>query len=97
MRARSIFILSVAAGIAGAASTTSQSTFVVVFCFVFWTAVVGAVLFLARWTRGSEPEEFPSMEVVDPDPWVDADAVRHFPGDVFDIENHPRTGAHGHL
>ena len=97
MRARSIFILSIAAGIAGAAATTSQSSFVVAFCFVFWTAVVGAVLFLARSSRVGEAEEVHGQEVVDPDPWVDADGVRHFPGDVFDIENHPRTGAHGHL
>lgn len=97
MRARSIFILSIAAGIAGAAATTSQSTFVVAFCFVFWAAIVGAVLFLARSGWAGEPEEIRDPEVVDPDPWVDADGVRHFPGDVFDIENHPRTGAHGHL
>jgi hypothetical protein len=97
MRARSIFVLSLAAGVAGAAATTSQSTFVVAFCFVFWMAIVGAVLFLARWSRVDEPEDVRSAEIVDPDPWVDADGVRHFPGDVFDIENHPRTGAHGHL
>jgi hypothetical protein len=97
MRAKTIVILSLAAGIAGAAATTSESTFVVAFCFVFWTAIVGAVLFLARASWAGEPEEIRSPEVVDPDPWVDADGVRHFPGDVFDIENHPRTGAHGHL
>ena len=97
MRARSIIILSTAAGVAGAAATTSQNTFVVVFCFVFWAAIVGAVLFLARLSRAGEPEEIRGPEVVDPDPWVDADGVRHFPGDVFDIENNPRTGAHGHL
>ena len=97
MRTGYIFVLSTVAGALGAAATTSTSAFVVVFCFFFWAAIVAAVLLLVRAGRPGEPEELPSPDIAVIDPWVDADGVRHFPGDVFDIENHPRTGAHGHL
>jgi hypothetical protein len=94
MRVRTIFMVAVASGTA-AAIGSSGSAFARTFWFLFWVAIVGVVLLLARFGRA--PEVAPDAEVVDLDPWVDQDGVRHFPGDVFDIENHPRTGAHGHL
>jgi len=94
MRVRSIFIAAIGAGTVAAVST-SGSSFARVFWFLFWAAIVGVLMLLARFGRA--PEAIPDAEVVDLDPWVDQDGVRHFPGDVFDIENHPRTGAHGHL
>lgn len=97
MRTAYIFVLSTVAGALGAAATTSTSAFVVAFCFCFWAAIVAAVLLLARAGQPGETEDLPNPDIEVVDPWVDADGVRHFPGDVFDIENHPRTGAHGHL
>jgi len=97
MRTRSIVLLSTVAGTVGAAAATSDSIFVAVFCFAFWAAIVGTVLLVAQAARSGEREELLNPEIVVVDPWVDADGVRHFPGDVFDIENHPRTGAHGHI
>ena len=97
MRTRYIFVLSTVAGTLGASATTSTSGFVVVFCFFFWAAIVAAVLLLARAGRPSGPEELPSPDIAVIDPWVDADGVRHFPGDVFDRDNYPRKGAHSHL
>ena len=94
MRARSIVILAIAAG-TGAAFSVSGTSFAKTFWFIFWAAVVGVVFLLARFGRA--PEVVPDIEMVDLDPWIDQDGVRHFPGDVFDVENHPRTGAHGHL
>jgi hypothetical protein len=94
VRVRTIFILALAAGTTAALSTSGTS-FAKTFWFLFWAALVGVVLLLARYGRAQEAA--PDIEIVDLDPSVDQDGVRHFPGDVFDIENHPRTGAHGHL
>jgi len=93
MRVRTIVIAAVSAGIA--AAIFSSGSFAKTFWFLFWTSIVGAVLLLARFGRARE--DLPEVEVVDLDPWVDQDGVRHFPGDVFDVQNHPRTGAHGHI
>jgi hypothetical protein len=34
-------------------------------------------------------------ELVSPDPFTDELGVQRYPGDVFDMENHPRPGANG--
>lgn len=95
MRVKSIFVVAIATGTA-AAIGSSGSSFAKTFWFVFWAMIVGVVLLLAR-LGGRAPEAVPEPELGELDPWVDANGVRHFPGDVFDLENHPRTGAHGHL
>ncbi|MBW8830353.1 MAG: hypothetical protein JF606_13130 [Burkholderiales bacterium] len=94
MRVRTIVVVAMVVGTA-AAIGSDGSSFAKTFWFLFWAGIVGIVLLLARFGRASE--EITHIEMVDLDPWVDQDGVRHFPGDVFDIENHPRTGAHGHL
>jgi hypothetical protein len=94
MRVRTIVVVAMVVGTA-AAICSGGSSFAKTFWFLFWAGIVGVVLSLARFGRA--PDEITHMEIVDLDPWVDQDGVRHFPGDVFDIPNHPRTGAHGHL
>lgn len=94
MRVITILVTAAAAG-ATAAISVSGGTFAKTFWFLFWAGIVGVVLLLVRFGRA--PDTLPEIEVVDPDPWVDQDGVRHFPGDVFDIKDHPRTGAHGHI
>jgi len=96
MRVTFIVFLAGSAGLIGAVTTTSDSNFVRAFCFVFWFVGVAAFLAIAR--LGSGRRHGSSGQDIRPvDPWVDADGVRHFPGDVFDIENHPRPGAHGNF
>lgn len=96
MRMRNIFIVTIFAGTVGAAATTSADPFVIVFCFAFWALIACAIMLLARFSRSDEIDEQPISKIEEIDPWVDQDGVHHFPGDVFDIENNPRPGAHGH-
>jgi hypothetical protein len=103
MRTSSILAVSLFILVLGAMWVDSDDMLLRVVCGLFWGAIVGAVLFVVRWGRSYQsrggPEESPwqSGEDSSPDPWVDASGVHRFPGDVFDIENHPRPGANGHI
>lgn len=96
MRMRNISILSIFAGTAGAMATTSTDSLVIAICFAFWALITCVVLLLTRFSRNDAMDEQPISKIVEVDPWVDQDGVHHFPGDVFDIDNNPRPGGHGH-
>lgn len=102
MRVRTVFIAAMTAGLIAAVSS-SGSSFAKSFWFIFWAASTCVVLIWVRLNLSSKtiadvyigPDI--DAEQVESDPWVDQDGVIHFPGDVFDIENNPTPGAHGHI
>lgn len=95
MRKRGAIIVAGVAGVAGASWTTSDTTFVQIGCGLFWFLLVLALLLWARRSRG--PDRIVNMPLDAPDPWVDEHGVQRFPGDVFDVANHPTPGRHGRL
>jgi hypothetical protein len=104
MRARSIIAVTLVIAVLGAVLEPPGNIQLRVFGALFWGAIAGGVLFLARWARrskrGGQPARtaaWPCSDVSSPDPWVDTHGVQRFPGDVFDIENHPEPGANGHI
>ena len=96
MRIENILITAVSAGLVAAVSS-SGSSFDKWLWFLFWTVSVCAVLMLARIAQVPDSSDDADEMPLDVDPWVDQDGVRHFPNDVFDIENHPGTNDHGHI
>jgi hypothetical protein len=81
----------------GLAATTvwSRSAFVIGFFVVFWGSMAALLVWLSR--RRWDTSEPASPEIECPDPFVDESGVRHFPGDVYDLQNHPTPGAHGRV
>lgn len=90
---RTVLFVALAAGVLGSRWTTAQSTFVVIGFGAFWAVVVFALLMWARW-RSSDRRLITTPPAEPGDPWTDEHGVHRFPGDVFDIANHPHPGKH---
>ena len=65
------------------------------FFVVFWGSMAALLVWLSR--RRWDSSEPTSPEIDCPDPFVDESGVRHFQGDVYDLQNHPTPGAHGRV
>ena len=90
----------VVAGALAASSVTSRGAFVAGFFFLFFGSIVGLLVWLAggRWKSAgdtSPEEDMKPRAIRHRDPFVDESGIRRYPGDVFDLENHPTPGAHG--
>jgi hypothetical protein len=73
-----------------AVSVSDRGAFVVGFVGLMFGGIAAAVAMVAS-PRG----EVAVPELVSPDPFTDELGVQRHPGDVFDMENHPRPGANG--
>jgi|EndMetStandDraft_4_1072995.scaffolds.fasta_scaffold302195_2 hypothetical protein len=93
VRMRTVLLAALAAGVIGSFWTTSQSTLVIVGFGAFWAGVVFVVLMWAR-LRSSDSGSITAPPAEAGDPWTDEQGVQRFPGDVFDIANHPHPGKH---
>ena len=96
MRIRTIVIAAIATGVTSAVNS-SGSLFAKGFWFVFWAVSVCVVLLVARFGRAPEISNDVDARQLDVDPWVDQNGVRHFPSDVFDVENHLSTSDHENM
>ena len=90
----------VVSGALAAVSVTSRGAFVVGFFFLFFGSIVGLLVWLAggRWNSAGNTlleEDMKPRAIEHRDPFVDELGVHRYPGDVFDLENHPTPGAHG--
>ena len=67
----------------------------------FWAAagvMLGIAALVAWLSRSRWDSSEPTPPKIDcPDPFVDECGVRHFHGDVYDLQNHPTPGAHGRV
>ena len=70
-----------------AVSVSDRGAFVVGFVALMFGGIAAAVAMVAS-PRG----EVAVPELVSPDPFTDELGVQRYPGDVFDMENHPRPG-----
>jgi hypothetical protein len=93
VRMRTVLLAALAAGVLGSRWTTSQSTFVIIGFGSFWAVVAFGLLMWARW-RSSDSRSITTPHAEPGDPWTDEQGVHRFPGDVFDIANHPHPGKH---
>jgi hypothetical protein len=99
-RGRRAVLAFVVSGALAASSVTSRGAFVVGFFFLFFGAIVGLLAWLAggRWNSAGNTlleEDMKPGAIEHRDPFVDESGVHRYPGDVFDLENHPTPGAHG--
>ena len=78
-------------GALSASTVTERGPFTIAFFWVMFGGIAGLLTLAAS----PNADEIVVPEIKIPDPFTDEFGVYRYPGDVFDIENHPRPGAHG--
>ena len=73
-----------------ASTVTERDPFVIAF---FWLLFGGVAAALAMFAGPDQDVVVPEPTV--PNPFTDELGVQRYPGDVFDLEIHPRPGANG--
>lgn len=92
----------VVGGAVAATAVISRGAFAAWFFFLFFGSIVGLFAWLAggRWRSAGNVVLEESLNPKEPEtrsPFADEFGVHRYPGDTFDVENHPLPGAMGRV
>jgi hypothetical protein len=82
-------------GAIAASTVIGRGLWVAGFFVLLFGGVAAALVLLSGGNWSAEDPE--PIDIANTDPYIDEHGIVHYPGDPFELENHPVPGAHGRI